>query len=294
MLQSVFSFRSLFYFAYAVMLTALLLYVRFPAEKFKAYCENRIERLFPGSACNIDQIAYQFPLSADLETIKINRTIDGQESEMTVDRLVINPEPWQFWRAFKVKGGMYSGLFEASLDFDEKAQTFQLTDIHLEGLDAGKLAESIGLADRKISGLFEFTGDYQAPSDNPGDGVGKGAVQIVTGSMSLLQPILALSTIEFEKLAANVTQQNGIISFVEGELLGKEIVADFTGEMRLASPLLNSSILLSGQMEPDDDFLRNHPKEYQFVRRLLQRYKVTVLPFKVGGTVKSPLFRFST
>jgi hypothetical protein len=112
--------------------------------------------------------------------------------------------------------------------------------------------------------------------------------------MSLLQPILALSTIEFEKLAANVSQQNGIISFVEGELLGNEIVADFIGEMRLASPFLNSSILLSGHMEPDDDFLRSHPKEYQFVRRLLQRYKVTVLPFKIGGTVKSPLFRFST
>jgi type II secretion system protein N len=282
------------YFAYAVMLTALLLYVRFPAEKFKAYCEKRIEQLLPGSVCNIDNINYNFPLSADLENIKIIRTIDGQESEMTVDRLAINPEPLQFWRAYKLKGWMYSGLFEASLDFDEKAQSFQLADMHFEGLDAGKLAEGIGLTDRKISGLFGFTGDYKAPSSNPGDGVGKGVVEIVTGSMGLLQPILALSTIEFEKLSAKVTQQNGIISFVEGELLGKEIVADFSGEMRLAVPFLNSSILLSGHMEPDDDFLRSHPQEYQFVRRLLQRYKVTVLPFKVGGTVKSPLFRFST
>lgn len=294
MIYSMFSFRSLCYFAYALLLTVVLLYVRFPAEKFKAYCEKRIERLLPGSTCNVDHIAYRFPLTTVLETIIISRVVDGQESDIIVDQLAIYPEPLQFWRAFNLKGEMYSGWFEAGLDFDTRAQTFQLENIRLEGVEAGELAQSIGLTDREISGIVGFSGEYQAQNSHPSDGTGKGIVEVVTGSMALLQPILALSTIEFEKIAVSLTRENGILRFMDGELLGEEIVADFTGEIRLATPLLNSNILIKGHLEPEDGFLRSHPEEQLVVQRLLQRYKMTVLPFKVGGTVKRPLFRFGT
>jgi type II secretion system protein N len=294
MVDSSFSFRSLSYLAYAVLLTLVLLYVRFPAEKFKAYCENRIERLLPGSACKIDRVSYLFPLSTVLENVIINRAIGGQESNMVVARLVVAPEPLQFWKAFKLEGEIYSGLFEAGLDFDTKARTFQLENIHLEGVAAGEFAESIGLAEMQLSGLIGFSGSYQAPNSQPGDGVGKGVVQVGAGSMFLLQPILALSTLEFEQVAVDLAYENGILSFLEGELFGKDIIADFSGELQMTSPFLNSSLLLSGHLEPNDVFLKNHPKEQQVVQRLMERYKMTVLPFKVGGTVKRPLFRFST
>jgi type II secretion system protein N len=294
MVHSVFSIRSLFYIVFAVLLTALLLYVRFPAEKFKTYCEKHIERLSPGSDCNISRFVYNFPFSAVLETVKITRTINDQETEMIVDRLAVTPELPQFWKAFRISGEMYSGLFEAKLDLDGKAETFQLTDIYFEGLEAGRLAESIGISDRKLSGSFEFAGSYQASTDAPGDGVGSGVAQVISGSMSLLQPILSLSTIEYDHLAVNLSQQNGIVTFADGELAGKEIVANFIGEMHLDSPLIMSNISINGYLEPDDAFLRNHPVEQQFVQRLLQKYEATVLPFKIGGTVQRPLFRFST
>ncbi len=294
MIHSIFSFRTLVYFAYAVLLTVVLLYVRFPAEKFKAYCEERIEILLPDSVCSIGDLAYRFPLSASFDTIKISRMINGQETDMVVDRLVIAPEPLKFWKSFKLKGEMYSGRFEAGLDVDIQAQSFHLVDIHLEGVEAGALAQAIGLTERKIAGILEFSGDYQAQSNNPSDGTGKGVVQIVTGSMSLLQPILSLSTLEFERVAVNWVLENGILSFAQGELQGRDIVADFTGELRIAPLLLNSNIQLSGHLEPDETFLRSHPKEQQVVQRLMQRFKMTVLSFRVGGTVKRPLFRFST
>ena len=121
----------------------------------------------------------------------------------------------------------------------------------------------------------------------------KGVVQIVTGSMSLLQPILSLSTIEFERVAVNIMLKMAFSVLLKGNCREGILIADFTGELRLASPLLDSNIQLNGHLEPDDSFLRSHPREQQIVQRLLQRYKMTVLPFKVGGTVKRPLFRFS-
>lgn len=294
MAHSVFSLRSLLYVVYAVLLTALLLYVRFPGEKFKAYFEQRVEQLLPGSACTIEDIAYRFPSSAAFANIHIMRTIDGQDTDMVVKLLSITPIPLQFWKAFTLHGEMYSGLFTAGLDVDSAAQQFNLTDIRLEGLEVGKLVEGIGLADRELSGILAFTGDYRAANNQPGEGVGTGEIEIVSGSIGLMQPILALSAIEFDKLTVGLSPENGVVRFIDGELLGKNISADFTGEMRLTSPFLQSNILLTGHLAPDDVFLRDHPREQQFVQRLLQRYKVTVLPFKVGGTVQRPLFRFST
>lgn len=294
MSHSIFSFRTLVYLVYAMLLTVILLYVRFPAEKFKEYCVQRIDHLLPGSTCTIDRITYRFPLTAALETITLSRTIDGQESATVMDQLLISPEPMQFWRTFILKGRIYSGLFGAALDFDRRTHSFKLENIHIEGLQAGDFAQGIGITERKISGVVEFSGDYQAQKGAPGEGTGKGLIQVKDGSLDLLQPILALNSLQFDTLAVKLTHEKGTVRFAEGELVGQDISADFTGDLRLASPFLDSNILLSGHLQPDDNFLRGNPQQQLIVQRLLQRYRMTVLPFKVGGTVQRPLFRFST
>ena len=293
MINSTFSIRSLMYVMYAVLLTAVLLYVRFPAEKFKQYCVQRIENLYPDQTCTIGRIGYRFPMSVTFETITLDRVSDGQETGIVVDLLVISPELRHFWRTFAITGKIYSGLFAGRLDLDSRAHSFQLTNIHAEGLQADVLARSLGITERKISGVVEFSGDYKALDSDPGDGSGKGLVQIVSGSFSLLQPILNLSTLTFDKLTLRMIHDHGVVQLEEGELVGKEILADFTGDLQLASPFLSSNISLSGHMEPDEVFLQSNPQQQQVVQTLLQRYKMTVLPFKVGGTVQSPLFRFS-
>lgn len=294
MIHSIFSFRSLLYVLYGVLLTAVLLYVRFPAEKFKQYCVQSIENLSPDSTCTIDSIGYRFPLSVVFAPITLNRVINGLETAMVVDQLVISPQSLQFWRSFTLSGKMYSGQITGKLDFDNRAHSFQLGNIQGEGLQIGGLAQSMGITDRKISGVINFSGDYKAPNNAPRDGTGKGTVQVVDGSFSLLQPILNLSALAFDKTTMSIIHENGVLQLNEGEFLGKELLADFTGELQLASPFLTSNISLNGHLEPDNGFLQNNPQEQQVVQRLLQRYKMTVLPFKVGGTVQRPLFRFST
>lgn len=293
MISSIFSFRSLGYLIFAVMVAALVLFARFPAEKIKYSCEKRIERLLPGSSCHIGEVAFTFPLSVIFKNIKVSREINGQKSIALVDSLILSPKPLQFWKAYSLTGALYSGQLEAELAVDREAETFQLTAIHLKGLQVGGFTESIGLTERKISGLVNFSGEYLAKSEQPGQGTGKGQVQVSGGSMQLLQPILALQAIEFNKVTMKVSQEKGLLRIDEGKLLGKELQTDFTGELQLASPLLNSRLLLTGQMTLDKEYLGSNPKEQKVVQRLLKRYKTTALPFKVGGTVKRPLFRFS-
>lgn len=293
MVRTIFSLRFLMYLLYGVLLTAVLLYVRFPREKFKQFSENRFEKFLPGTVCKIDRVVYRFPLSAVMKQVTIVTAVENNQSGLVIDEFVVTARPPRFMSRFDLDGDLLAGNFAAKLNLDRLNDGFHLNDIHLRGLEVGKIVESLGIVDREMSGLVEYSGNYQAANENPLDGSGKGAVKVVDGSIGLLQPILGLSAIDFESVAMGVSQERGSINFTDGKVLGKEVAADFTGKVRVESPLMNSALLLSGQLEPQEQFLKNNPREQQVVQRLLKRYNMNVLPFKVGGTVNRPLFRFS-
>lgn len=291
--RTIFSLRFFLYLLYGLGLTAVLLYVRFPTEKFRQFCEKRIERYLPGITCEINKVVYRFPLSAVLAQVKLTAREEEDQAGLGIQELVVTARPKTLFNGYLLDADILGGTLIAELDLDGQDNTFQLNNIALQNLDLGAVAGSLGDIEREMSGVLEYAGSYQADSNHPLHGSGKGLVKVGKGSMTLLQPVLGLSAIDFESVAMNVTQENGVVGLSEGKMNGQDIVADFTGELRVVAPLGNSILLLSGQMEPQDDFLRSNPREQQVVQRLLNRYKMTALPFKVGGTVKRPLFRFS-
>ncbi|EKD40074.1 MAG: hypothetical protein ACD_75C00185G0009 [uncultured bacterium] len=288
-----FGFRPFFYLVYAIVLTAGLLYLRFPAEKFKLFCEKRVEYYLSGSACSIDRIAYRFPFSLIVANFQITRETDGKRSVFRVGRCAVTPEFSSLFQAFDLRGEMYKGNFVLKLSLDVAEKSFQLSDLSLKGFDMDEWANDFNLLDRKLSGIVEYSGNYQAKFASPLDGTGKGKLVAVDGSMELLQPVLSLSNIAFARIAVDMTQAENVVKFIGGEMSGKEINADFTGEMRTTSPFLDSSILLSGHLSPTEGFLTAHPEEKKVVEQLLRRYRKSDLPYKVGGSVGRPTFRFS-
>lgn len=293
MARSIFSLRFFLYLLYGLLLTAVLLYVRFPTEKFKQFCEKRIEHYLPGTTCKIDKVVYRFPLSAVLAQVNLAAAEEMDLAALGIQELVVTALPKTLFSGYSLDGDILGGTFRAELDVDREGDTFQLNGIALQNIDLGNLVGSLGGIEREMAGVMEYSGNYQADSKRPLQGSGKGVVKVGKGSMALLQPVLGLSAIDFDSVVMSVTQDKGVVGLAEGKLNGQDIVADFTGELRVASPLVNSIVLLSGQMEPQDVFLRSRPREQKVVQRLLKRYKMAVLPFKVGGTVQRPLFRFS-
>ncbi len=293
MVRAIFSLRTFFYCIYAVILTAILLYIRFPTEKFKAYCERRLEYFVTGSVCTIDRIAYAFPLSIVFFNLQSSVTVDEKDSKLLVNRLVVTPDVKKPLRTFDISGEIYGGRFGLTLDVEAEAESFRLAEVEINGFDIEAWANDYLLLDRKVSGVAEFSGSYQARYDSPLAGMGTGKLVVADGSMEFLQPVLSLSTFGFSRVNVDLTHENDTLRFIDGEVLGKEMSAEFTGEMRVTSPLPDSTLLMSGNLAPNEGFLLAHPEEKRIVDQLLLRYKSSVLPFKVGGSVKRPTFRFS-
>jgi type II secretion system protein N len=295
MVRAIFSFRTLFYFLYAFVLITALLYIRFPTEKVKKYCEKRIEHLLPPERmCRIDRLSYQFPVSVKATNIQISEVVDGKNSQLLVNRLVVSPDFENLPRAFILNGEIYQGSFALKLTVDVQEKGFKLSEIYLNGFDLEKWVNDFGLLDRKVSGIVGFTGTFQGKFTNPLEGEGMGKLVVVDGSMELVQPVLSLSSLEFERIAVDMTHKKGVLGFIGGEVLGKEITADFTGQMQTTIPLIDSNVFISGNLAPKEGFFASHPAEKQVVEQLLRRFKTPGLPFKVGGSVRRPTFRFSS
>lgn len=285
--------RTLLYLFYAVALTAALLYLRFPAEKFRVFCENKIESFLAGSDCHIERISYRLPFSVVFTNLQIVREAEGKRSALRVDRLAVTPAFPVFFKSFRVSGEMYRGKFSMQVAVDSRGENFTLSEVSLAGMNMEEWAGDFNLLDRKVSGKASVTGSYQATFGAPLQGTGKGELNAEDGSFELLQPILSLNNLPFDRIRVDLAQEKEMLKFVKGEMSGKEMGAEFTGEMRLATPLPNSIVILSGQLSPRESFLAAHPGEKRLVEQLLRRYKTPALPFKVGGTVRRPTFRFS-
>lgn len=293
MVPSILSLRTLFYLAYGVVLTAVLIYVRFPAEKVGSYCEKSIERVLRDSDCSIGKMKFVFPDAVSLEDVRLSRTVEGNTRVFVIDSLTISPRTQFFWKEFMLTGGLYGGVFTSHFDLAPATRGIALTDIRLNNLDAAEVLLNLGISARKVTGRVDFKGSYQASIDNLSEGEGEGLFTAHEGSIQLLEPVLSLSAIDFQELGFELKYAKRNFSIQSGELKGKDVAADFSGTFGGGDSFLSNVLFLSGQLSPRAAFLSAHPGEQKMVQVLLKRYKSNELPFKIGGTLNRPTLRFS-
>ena len=285
------SSRPLLYVLYAIVLTLILLYLRFPKEKFKIFCEDQVEQLFTDSSCSITDIGYSFPAAIVFEKVKIGKTEGEQQSIVAVDQIKIHPGI-KFWSTFKIGGKLYSGTLKASLIVDRAEKNYRLVDIVFNNLNLDEIVKDQGILNRKVTGNLGGSGNFQAQWATPIKGQGKAQIKISSGSLEFLQPVLSLTALRYDQISFDMSYTEQL-DIGTGKLKGADINAEFEGNVNIMTSLLTSRVNMSGLLEPRREFLQTHPLEAKMVKQYAARYKRSALPFKLGGTVSNPTFRFS-
>lgn len=293
MSRGFFSLRSFLYLVYAVILTAVILYLRFPTEKFKNFCERHVEFYLSGKTCSVERLGFRFPFSLTASNVQISQEVDGQISRHRIGFFIVTPDLKDFLQRFVIKGKMYKGSFALDLHVDRSEKRFRISEISLKDLNIGEWISDYRLLGRTVTGTANFSGEYQGTLADFSGGVGTGELLVVDGRLQLLQPVLSITDFAYERIIGKMEYEKGVLNFSDGEVLGNEIKANFTGTVRMATPILASNISLRGSMIPSKEFLAANPTEKKVVEQLQRRYKMSVLPFEVGGSVQTPTFRFS-
>lgn len=292
MIKPAFSMRNLFYFCYALVLLAVLLYVRFPGEKFKLFSEKQVEHYLQVDKCTIAKINYSFPFAVTFENIRFEKNANGQKSAIEVAELVLTSQIKGIGKKFTMGGTVYGGSFQSDLQIQYEGKHFLLENVGVSGVQVENLLDSLLLEERKTRGSMNFQGMYKAPFYQPFDGQGEGNVDISDGSIQLSQPILGLSDVAYDKLQFHVSQDKDRLKLDGGSLASAQLKVSFAGDVILEDLRIDSLLKISGTMEPANSLVTKDPAMQRYVQRLARRYSNKTLPFRIDGTIKTPTFRF--
>ncbi len=294
MTGSILSFRFFLYLLYATVLTVVLLYVRFPTEKVRIYCEHRLEQVLGIERTSIAEINYHFPATVEFRKVKIGSLpADGKSNEIVIDRLRLLPTSEGFLTSWALDGKLYTGLFKAILEIQLAEKIFHLKDIKLEELDIAAVTSGMPVIQREVTGGLSVSGEYKAKFDQPLTGIGSGSLHLNAGTLHLVRQILSMDTIDFEEINILWKYGESVFQIAEGKMIGPQLNADFSGTLK--PPFLPpvGGLNVNGLLVPSESFLKDKPQIDRLVKRLMKQYKKPAVSFRVGGTLNKPIFRLS-
>jgi hypothetical protein len=146
--------------------------------------------------------------------------------------------------------------------------------------------------DRQLSGVADFSGNYQAPLADPAAGTLHGMIRVEDLRLSLKRPILWESEVAFDMVLAEVDITGTTIALSQGEAAGEKFESMFSGLVRFAGSWWNSEVAVAGELLPAPGFLGGNPQAARAVALLNRTYGPGPIPFHVSGSVLEPVFQF--
>lgn len=280
---------------YTLILTAALLYFRFPAEKFKIFCESNLSQLLPGTECNINKIHYSFPFSLAAETIQFSSKDSKKLELFTIEQAFISPNISALKSQFQVRLNAFAGVHTFSLILGPDEKEFTLQDIQLKDLDPSRIPFLGQATNRKITGSVEGSGRYHGAWKNGKYSAdGEGQITLHKGSFSLLLPILSLNSIDLKEFSTDFVFQKNSLQCKDGKFHGNEIKGVFSGNLGLRSTLKAATLSFKGDLEPLPPLLKKSKHAQNMVILLKKQRKRGTVPFLLKGTVQKPSFKFES
>lgn len=277
---------------YGVILTGLLLYIRFPTEKFRRYCERIIENRVPETSCNIAEIQYKFPSKINFNGVQV-RSKKKPEDLLFEDPLFSVQPVWKNpVNLFTLQSTAFGGSHKARVQVNWNKKSLELSDVVMKGIKLEDVYPFQQKLDRKVGGIFGLTGAAMVKTDVLQILEAEGIATVQGGEFELKKPILELSNLKLVTSSVRLKLEKDAILFTKGKAENEHLKASFDGNISFAEPWLFSSISINGGIIPLTPLLKEKKSLKLVVARMQKRYKTQSLPYKVDGTIGRPTFTF--
>lgn len=284
------------YLLYCVLLTAALLYYRFPSESIADYLESVVAKANPRIILSLESLRPGFPLSVDLIDAKISLKKAPRKPLLRVKNVSLRPEAWAFLHGTPVyhfDAYVYAGNIKGDVRFENQelmapfTTTMKLKDLHI-----GRHPYLSPLIGRDVSGILGGDIVYTGQYTNLIEGVGEAILSISEGRVKLLQPILGLESLQFDRLSMKITLKNKKVALSDVGLEGRAVKGQLSGIIILNNDIPASRLDLRGTLEPLGGLfgnLKGDSNSLKFLRKSLKSLKRS---FVIRGTFRDPEFKF--
>ncbi len=282
------------YGIYALLLVAVLLYLRFPTQKFKTFCTQVVNQHFSGYESSIESLRYRFPLTLVANNLRLQAKNQVAKDVIDIPKVTLTPSLSGRGKTFSISITAYGGTHQATLALDRAHNTFTLPKIEINGLDLAKLSWLQIQTGRAITGLLTAQGSYSGQSGQDiSKGTGQGTVSVKNGTFELLEPILSLKNIDVVSSEALIKLQEQKMLLTKGKFSGKELEGTFSGQMNsLGVNLATMQLDLKGALAPLPALIKKSGQDLPLLQQLQKNH--APLPFQLQGTIGKPVFRFDS
>lgn len=280
-------------FLYTFLLSAVLLYFRFPAEKVKLYCEVHMEQLLAGTDCSIEGFRYSFPFSFVLDNVRFSSNLATKQELFSIDHIFISPDISEPTSRFETKIDAFGGKHSFTLIVDKIDKKFTIKDILVRDLDPGRIPFLSRATGREITGTVAGSGDYHgAWKKGTYEADGKGSITLANGRFGLLLPILSLNSVDLKEFTTELELKDKKLQCDNGKFNGKELKGTFSGTLGLGSTLKAATLSFKGEIEALPELLKQSQHAQRMITQMKKQQKRTALPFYLQGSVQKPSFLF--
>ncbi len=284
------------YVLYGIFLTTGLLYYRFPSDTIKAYVESAVVRANPRILLSLKGLRPGFPPGIDLVDARISLKETPQKPLLRAKDMAIMPVAWSFLSGtpeYYVDAHAYQGDIKGRVCFDRHDMKAPFAaSLLLKGIHVGRHPYLPPLVGRNVSGVLDGKIDYSGQRDRLMDGAGQGTLVISDGRVQLLQPVLGLDSLDFDRLSMKMALKDRKVVLTRLELEGPAIKGELSGTIALRSDLSRSRLDLRGTMEPLGGLFGNIKADESALRFLRQGLKGLSRSFVIQGTLRNPEFKF--
>ena len=287
----------LWYGIYCFALIIIFLYILFPSEVLKGYMINRAGDVYPDLKVKLNDISLSFPVGIQIEGLGISLEKDPDVIIYNSDNTNIRPGILSYFAGSRkyyfqssTMGGNISGYLKNKVDNGKNGITAKVIfkEIHLDNR-----VFIHPVINRRVEGTargeINFKGDLASPVDGDFDV----SLELSKGKLKLLNPILQLSEIVFDKATLKAEMKNNIMEISSAELAGNGLKAMASGTVRLNNNFLTSRLDLKGEIEFSSTFFKNMPDVGEAVSALTGGREDGKLSFNLRGTIEKPRFNLN-
>lgn len=284
------------YVIYTVLLTTGLLYYRFPSDNIQAYLVSETAGTDPPMVLSLKAVRPGFPPGVHLIDARISFRETPQQDLLRADTISITPAVWAFLSGaprYRFDAHAYNGDIEGHVRFERYATDAPfITSIRLKDIHIGGHPYLAPLVGRDVSGVLGGALQYAGQKNRLIDGAGQGTIVICDGGIKLLQPILGLDSLSFERLSMEMALKDRKVTLNRVQLQGKAVQGELSGAITLNTDLSRSRLDLKGTMEPLGGLFGNSKGDASALSFLRQGLKKLKRSFVIQGTFRNPVFRF--
>ena len=285
--------KRLWYLVFAVCLTVLLIYIKFPSEALINYIRVEAEKRYTDINIDFDKADLTIPAGIKIQGLRISLKEDPDTPVYVSEKssVRVSVTGWltggpKYYFASTVNGGTISGFLEEKKE-GEKERIEASIDIEDVKLDENIFIHPV--ISQRIEGTLtcsiKFIGDI--PDFLRGNV--EVSLDLVDGRFYFKKPFLDMDTMEFKKISMSGILDNRKLDIKDLSMTGQHMNGNATGTVQISNNFPDSRLNIKTEIEPLPSLYRQMPRVGKLINALKNKKNEGKLQYNIQGTIDSPI-----